>query len=384
MLPRWIDMIFGVTSRGVESHAIHNIFSPYFFPEFITPAIRADREKFDFVRSYTACFGQGPIKIFSNPHPSRSAVPRAIATWLANPVTLFDAGELVLSLECARNSVTVVTRSFKLFTQRGGTLSPPVQLLLNAQITDAILPMMRALVQTCGQYALTGAPWDTAFTLSTIKGDPLHIKRLHSQRLSALALSEHFFATASFDCTVMLWKMRPDRAQVPYAIISKHKSLIQCLAICEDNDTLLSCSRTGEIVATALAAGSFVRKIRMDIGEPTGALLWRDGTAAVAIAASNRSVVAVFDHNLCVIEQTVIPSAVVAWAPIEWENGRNYVVAALKNRRIVICGLPGLDEVWTSDHVDYDIARLAIARKPRSIVLATVCGKILQLLFEAS
>jgi WD40 repeat protein len=224
LLPRWIDMIFGVTSRGMEAYSIHNTFSPSFFPETMTPALRADREKFEFIRSYAACFGQAPIQIFDNPHPSRTARLRSISFGSGQPTLVFDTNVYILSLEYKHQKLFFVTRKFDLFIYDLKSESVTVcPLLLNAQITDSVLPMMKSLVQTYSGYVLTGAPWDTAFTLSDIRGFPLHIKRLHSQKLSAIALSSRFFATASFDCTVMLWRMRPDRPQVPYAIISKHK-----------------------------------------------------------------------------------------------------------------------------------------------------------------
>jgi hypothetical protein len=166
---------------------------------------------------------------------------------------------------------------------------------------------------------------------------------------------------------------------MPYAIISKHKSCIQCLALCEASDTCISCSRTGEIVTTALTAGTFVRKIRMEIGEPTAVALWTDGTIAIAFAASNRSIIVLFDQNLTIIAQKVFDSAVTAWATLPWEDGKNYIVAAFTNRRIVICGLPGLDEVWANEQIEFEITKLAIAKKPCVIVLGTMCGKIMQL-----
>jgi hypothetical protein len=383
MLPRWIDMIFGVTSRGNEAESIHNSFSPFFYPEYMTPAVRANPEAFEFARQYAACFGQAPLQLFHQPHPSRTSRPREIGYFSPEPIVLFDSGSPVLSLECSQQSAIFVTQQFVLFQFAFETgVVTRAQLLRNAQITDAMRSMMKSLVQTAAGYVLTGAPWDTAFTLSDSKGFTLHIKRLHSQKLSAVALSTHFFATASFDCTVMLWKMRPDRPQVPYSIISKHKSYIQFLAICEECDTCLSCSHTGEIVATALTDGTFVRKIRMDVGEPTGLTIWPDGTSAVAFASSNRTVVAVFDQNLNAIAQTVVGSAIVAWAPVEWEDGRNYVVAALKSGRVVIRSLPAMEEVWANERVDFDVTKVAVSRKPWSIVLGTVCGKILKLPFD--
>jgi hypothetical protein len=204
-LPRWIDMIFGFTSRGCEAESINNIFSPYFYPEVITPAIRSDQERFAFARNYAACFGQASARIFSEAHPSRTAISRSITGWASKCIILTDSGNQILSLEVTHESITWITRSFELFVyRRRDSVISKAQLLLNAEITDAVLPMMRSLVQTAAGFALTGVPWDTAFTLSNTQGLALHIKRLHSQKLSAVALSEHFFATASFDWTVML------------------------------------------------------------------------------------------------------------------------------------------------------------------------------------
>jgi hypothetical protein len=58
------------------------------------------------------------------------------------------------------------------------------------------------------------------------------------------------------------------------------------------------------------------------------------------------------------------------------------VVGALKSRRVVVYEIPGMEEVWGNDVVEFEITKVAVARKPWAIILATVCGKILKMPFE--
>jgi hypothetical protein len=385
MLPRWIDMIFGVTSRGPDAIPIDNVFAPSFFPETLTESVRRDSSRYSFLRGYAACFGQAPVQLFTDPHKSRRIAVPVLPNWSAQVTELYDCHKPIISLELRAGAAVLINSCFELTTYNLLSKESSVHhLFLQAAITDSVLPMMRSLVQTSHGFALTGAPWDTAFTLSNARGLPLHIKRAHSQRLSAVAISRRFYATAAFDCTVMLWRMQPNRRQVPHATIAKHRSAVHRIALCDRADACVSCSRNGEIVSVALSSGAFIRKVQCDIGDPTDVAIWPDGTSAVAFTASNRSVIVVLDQNLAEVAREVLPATVKASAAFEWPNGKNYMAVGMADRRIAILALPECEEVWKIEQIDWDVARIAVAKKPMVIVIGTTCGKVIAVPFEGA
>jgi hypothetical protein len=181
----------------------------------------------------------------------------------------------------------------------------------------------------------------------------------------------------------MLWRMQPDRPQVPHAIVAKFRGCVHCLALCERADACVACSRCGEVVAVALSTGAFLRKVRCDIGEPTHAAVWPDGTVAVAFAASNRSAVALFDQNLGEIARTVLPSAVRAWDAVAWPSGKNFLAVAMASGRCALFAVPEMEEIWKIERMEFDLARIAVSTEPLAIVAVTACGKVLALPFDA-
>jgi hypothetical protein len=234
------------------------------------------------------------------------------------------------------------------------------------------------LVATAGELIVTAVPWDTAFVLSNRTGQALQVKRRHSQRLSALAISRRFLATAARDCVVMLWRVGEEE---PYSVVTNTSSPVVCLAIAEAADSCVACSKGGEVVLVALESGAFVRKVRVDVGEPHNVVVWDDGTTAVECVTTDGSVVVVFDQNLSEVARAAMPVLVVDCAKIQWPDGRNYLVVGEKSRRVAVFRLPEMVEVWGKE-VEWEINRVAWAKRPVGIIVGTACGKIVRFVGE--
>lgn len=111
-------------------------------------------------------------------------------------------------------------------------------------------------------FAVTAVPWDTSIMISALStGIPMHIKRIHTKKITAIAISPHYYASASLDCTVILWRMAPSSPQIPMSIMSKHKSYISCIALNEEVDLCVSVSQNGDIITQSLLTGNFIKKI---------------------------------------------------------------------------------------------------------------------------
>ena len=78
-LPRWIDMIFGITSRGEQALKISNVFNPLYFDDGILEDVNGDENRKLFRTEFAACFGQAPHQIFKKKnHPERAVVERIL------------------------------------------------------------------------------------------------------------------------------------------------------------------------------------------------------------------------------------------------------------------------------------------------------------------
>ena len=286
MLPRWIDLIFGVLSRGEESVSVNNVFSPYFFETAITPEVLEDPKQLKFIQEYAACFGHAPRQLFFEPHKSKkfNLMRPPITTFGHKYFILFDVKNPILSLEVIDsrkqktrrntdpnqtlkavlpNFIQIVDSNFDaiLYNMSDRNMKR-VQLLLNSAIKYDNVKIMTSTVQTKNGFSYSAVPWDNAITISTLtSGAPIHVKRAHTKRITAIAVSNGYYATASLDCTVVLWRNHLSVPQIPMSIMTKHSNCISCIAINENIDLCVSASRNGEIITQSVITGNFIRKI---------------------------------------------------------------------------------------------------------------------------
>ena len=339
-----------------------------------------------FMREYAACFGQAPEQIFVEPHERKRADVQNISDFSHSYATLAEIGHPILSVEATRKSIIFVTCFFQVFhydLQARQLNREPKQLLLNGEITKEMIPRMTSLIERKHKHFISATPWDTAFVISNEHGIPEVIKRMHTKKMTAVAIEHSYYATASLDCTMMLWNMNLSGVQTPFAIISKFDSSVVCLAIRESCDMCVGCSKSGEIVSVSLCTGTFIRKVRMSYGEPTHIALFDTGTVCVAFTSANRSTILVFDINLNVIKKHMLGSSVSAWCPIKWADGKEFLFVSTRHRRLAIYELPSMTEVWQEERVAFDITRSCYLSEPQSIIMTTLCGKVIQLPFSS-
>ena len=74
MLPSWIDLVFGISSRGSEARTAHNIFyhltyiEPGDLEKIVDEELRTETEL------HIADFGHCPQQLFHKPHPRKRGV----------------------------------------------------------------------------------------------------------------------------------------------------------------------------------------------------------------------------------------------------------------------------------------------------------------------
>ncbi|OHT05863.1 Beige/BEACH domain containing protein [Tritrichomonas foetus] len=438
-LPRWIDLIFGVNSRGNEALLHDNVFAPYFFEDSITSEVLNDPAQLKFIQEYACCFGSAPRQLFDEPHRSRKHKKKPISTFSHKFMMLYDNKCPVLSIEVMpkpHSAIQIINSRFEMIkygiytnlnqpnsyannmsnipqvqTNLNANLEYPinnlsndmkgnvkgniepvipslgmnkVQLLLNHAILDEDIISMTNTVQTINGFAITAVPWDTSITISTgVNGFPIHSKRIHTRKITAIAVSPNFYATASLDCTLILWKMIPSSPQIPFSIMSKHQSYISCVSLNEKVDLCVSVSRKGEIITQSLITGSFIKKVTIEIdGEPTFIEVFDSGLICVAFLFSEKTVIFTFDQNLVEIGRATLEGLIQCWTRIEWPDENDYLFVAMKSGSLMIYKVPTFEPEWKQEKMDFIVSRLSVAQNPLRVIIGTMCGKVIALSFQ--
>ncbi|OHS93003.1 Beige/BEACH domain containing protein [Tritrichomonas foetus] len=381
-LPRWIDMIFGITSRGEPCYKIYNIFNPLFFPEGIAEDVKGNEDRKIFRTEFAACFGQAPQQLFKERHPKRPKMQRKLKP--ADSSTIFDCTSPVLSMEVNGAKIIVINSQFELFTfdVDGKQTSPKEQLPNSVPISeDDVIPMTK-LVRTFQGTVLFSTLWDISFSLYKIGEGIKHVKRMNVKNVSALAISEHRYITGSQDSTVMIWKNDIENIQIPLTILFKHKSTVNSVDINEICNIAVSSSRDGSIVTTSLMSGEFIKLITIQDGDPISVKVANSGTICVGIVKADKSLVKAYDINLNEIREHLFESRIVCWKIFEWYDGSEYLVVAMKNNSVSIISLPFFENVWHAETVDFNVSVIQVMEKPKTLLMGTLFGKVIAIKLE--
>jgi hypothetical protein len=371
MLPRWIDLIFGVNSRGPEAALVNNVFSPVFFPEYITQEVACDPQRLKFAREYTACFGEAPSLIFGNPHKACKKAWESCENWSHSKSVLVDVGKPILSLECTSQAIVVVDSNFVRHTcTDSGITSLPLS--LECRIEESLLSQMSKVVRTKNGMTVTGTIWDNSFAVSNESGRKTWVKRRHTQKVSCIAMSRNYFATCGYDCTAMIWRLPQGSPPFCVQVLGKHKARIVCSEISEENDILVTCDEMGEICVTALASGDFVKKVKCG-GVPCELAIFHDGFICVAFESNT---VVVFDLNLNEICTKNLGEMIVGMTCVVWGDGRRYLFVGTAKRRLRMFEVLGMGEVW-NEEIEEEIMKIGYWSFNRSVVIGTRNGRLI-------
>ena len=371
-LPKWIDLIFGVTSRGKASIPVNNVYNPNFFSEVITPEMLKDPESLKFAQEYAACFGEAPQKIFDNPHPQKKA--NIIEISQRHQYDLLcetDSPILSIDLNCTK-VITALTNDLQIYSIK----------------TDSSLQYeTKTIPQSLGQKAapicsiyngsiLYANPWDRAFSVSNQSGVISFTKRSHMSNITALSLSQDYYATGSVDTTLILWdKKQPCN---PHSLIPLHQAPITCISVNDEADMCVGCSSDGYITTSSLITGQTNHSLLVPCGVPSLISVLRSGTICISfLDDSGKSTVKIFDQNLNQFNELAIEDEITSMCAFEWSNGYEYLFIAQKSSRLAIYQLLDMGVIWEEAKIDLYITSSVYRQGYDEIVMGTKCGKII-------
>lgn len=372
-LPRWIDLVFGFNSRGLNAEKHMNLFSPFFFETAITKY----PERIQFIQEYVACFGEAPSQLFSDRHPDRKVIPKSVVDAEPKLAVIYRSKTRgsVLSLGENNGKLLLVNDKFEVRDLDDRLLCKLPGLI---SMNDEDVARLPRLVSISGKLCVYGFPYDFAFFVYAIDQNSLiKLRRVHTREITNVILGTNYYVTSSSDSTVVVWRRATHQQNF---ILSKHQSPVTCIAMNETCDMLVSCSKDGSIVTSTVRDGRYLRTIFVE-SPPKNVLLSSSGRIYVFFELDNKTEVRVFDQNMNSIASGVINGIITAMELIEEVDGTELLVAMLASRTLVIHSIPDFQTVWSQPRFQFDIVTMWFNKKGQEVLLGTNDGQIVALRF---
>ena len=201
-LHEWIDLIFGVNSRGEGAERSNNLFSPNFFDSAITKEVLERPERLKIVQEFATCFGQAPQQLFTEPHVHKNfQIPKPVTiTGIETPYYILSGHDLCLNLKSPKlhrlyytngteiihvseasgisvagrypveHGYNVVTSDFQLHRPYISKLSKQLS-NAHAITQTSDLQKLPNLVKINGSMIAYGFPWDNAIYFQTFENN---------------------------------------------------------------------------------------------------------------------------------------------------------------------------------------------------------------------
>ena len=407
-LHEWIDLMFGPHSRLPLSKEADNIFHPYFYDETMNAALaQNDEGKIALIKEYAACFGSCPLQLFDQIPEPRNFTKLSIDINLDMARKLKFEGSKIISL-CSDNTYKAYnnqnqTNSSKKFPSVIAVFENLQYAFIDqnerAKYGKLILTVPKELekvnpiIAPTEKYMILAVPWSTSFSIYIRNkgGNTVKVQDIYpcSQPISSIAATSKYFATASNDCTLRIWKYidkttnfnpRNDNMHAKLiGFLAKHVRPIKFIEISERLNAVYSLSSDGFISHVSLHDGTYVRGIDLGYSEPSHFVLSKNGYIVTVFNGPDSSNIIIIDQNLEEIKKFRFDNAIQCLTVL-YKCGRDYIAIVTKTSKFEILDLPYLDKVECSINCLKDFERITYLSKPKpQIFIANKFGNIFSL-----
>jgi hypothetical protein len=374
-LPRWIDLIFGTNSRGVNAERTQNLFCPFFF-EY---SLGRFPDRVQFIQSFVACFGQAPTQLFNDAHHVRVSYGLSFAAKNAVIETKDQkASAAILALHHHPTlSVVYFDERFEMHDISGRKLyAQPRPATLRA--VDRL--RIRNLIAIDGNFGIFAYPYDFMFLLFCYGPKPaiVRMSRFHSREITCVAISENYYAAGSNDTTVSVWKKDTNAR---HCVVSRVLTPVSCIALSERSNLLVSCGKDGAIITTALREGCFLRK-RVVMDDPKKLGISRSGHIYVTFAVGKETEVKVFDANLNEICSGRLKEEIRSFEILDETDGKELMILGTNKGQLMMKRIPGFETVWCESKLGWSVSAMKYDRERRQVLLGLDDGSVMTLSFS--
>ena len=326
-LHKWVDLVFGYQSRGIEAEKADNLYSPYFFETALTPEVRKDPKQLRFVQEYALCFGQAPVQLFTKPvNPKKVELKKPVNPQALRKNQICSTNSSVQDIIIHNdNTVTVISskgRFTKISIYQNGA-----QKELSTFVYDILTDCPLSMTAT-SSLAIVSPAYDCCFQgFDTSTNKALFTNRLHTKPITTIASSENYYATGSEDCTVAVWSVRNEKKEA-FMINSRHHDSIACIALNESARFMISCSDDGTIVESSLQTKEVLRIAKYE-GSPLTVSVSDNANILINYNLNDRSILRLLDTNLNLSYEYELPKIAQDAALIEGVDGSLFVAFAI-------------------------------------------------------
>jgi hypothetical protein len=364
-LHRWIDLIFGPSSRLPLSIGANNNFNPYFYESALTPEVRRDPGTLGIIREFAQCFGVVPMQLFDERPPGREiglpGLGRSLLARIEIPgmfTTLIPDGQWLAGVYSDR-------AAFAFF--KGG-----VQIVKGRlEFPYPDLPGISPIIALSTKYAAACFPTSPSFHAFAFRDghfDLLGISRGHSRPITALAVYEDYIVSASEDCTLCLWHCtggKPhERIPCPH---SRPIAFVRMRAVFHE---IVAVSRNGFVSVSSLSLKRPLRGVQLPFTNPTEMIVSRRGFIAAAFNGHGSVSVVVLGANLDQTAVETVDGCLICWAA-PYVDGMDYLAMAVTPRRLVVLRLPTLERVGDDMEMGFTPRAMAFVKNDRMLYIAT-------------
>ena len=341
-LPRWIDLIFGCSSRGEGAVEAKNTYCPNFYESVLTEEAMNDPQQLSFLREYVACFGHASQQLFFEPHKGRSVPIKMFPFKLFTPMVKCKSP--IIGLTANDSIITAIEANYICSTfDENFAIITSMMLPHQAPVDTNELVKTSKCISLQKSVAVISQPWNPTFAKVNIgTGEILTIRRVHTRPITCVSYDPPYTAAAATDCTVTLLI-----GEETCMTLTKHRSVVSCVSVNKKSDAMITASIDGMIIQTSLSRTKKIHTSTVD-GEPLFVSSSDNGFIAV-VYFSEGFKLACFDANLSNMKSTNLSGSVDAILSIYTPDGNSYAILSVRGEGTVIYNLITLEKVIVYD-----------------------------------
>eukprot|EP01080_Neovahlkampfia_damariscottae_P008372 gene8372-197_t len=384
-LHEWIDLIFGYKQRGKESVEYLNAFHPLTYEGNADFTQITDSSERRSIIAQIENFGQTPVQLLTKPHPKRQKLDEIFSPLLHNPSSLKEqfskpvSNARILKIitfhdrvitVCANGFITQHKYSFmKSVSDSTTTLKRIIGLPFSSEVN--LSSQCIDIDQKDTVYS--AAHWDHSFKITNPNTNSIQSINRHKGVVTCLALSEdqNYLVTGSIDTTIMIWGISSNGELETRNILYGHEDEITCLAVSEDLDIVISGSKDKTIIIHTLLNGKYVRSIslpknqsvdQVKISKEGNILVYSDSCQTIFLYSINAKLLKIVKSTFPVSIMSIVSSKFLIQA-----GARNIIVRQIE----------GLSLVYKYQIQTSAITSIAISKDERIMFVGLKNGKMI-------